>query len=129
MRNGGGVTVPFPVAPKAECGVKNRAAFVAAVEAASPELVPLAGLIATQPTVDPKGVASPPDPPEGARSPGGLLIDHPVIVKNGNKRFLYDGHHRLSAAVKAGKTHAVARVVDSADTEPAGLSTWAKKTG
>lgn len=109
MRFGHGIPVPFPVAKKVVFDPLRRmiakmgSSFASAVHMAPLRTVNVEDLIATQPTVDPDVVANFVAHPDCARASGkrhqdGRPIDLPLVIHSEGKLFLYDGHHRCTAA-------------------------------
>lgn len=89
----------------------------AAIDRAPIASIPLAGLLGTQHSVKPpqvrKYIEDPDRVPLGTRDPEhGGLIDYPIVVQQDGKRFIHDGHHRLTAAVLMGEKAAKVRFVD-----------------
>lgn len=127
MRRGDGVPVPWPVRDARPRLSVPTAAFDKLVERAPVERVTLSELVATQPTVDPAEVArfakDPPDVAKGKRNARGMLVDLPTVFRRDGELRIFDGHHRLAAAVQRGETTAPARVVDLDGVS--GLARWA----
>lgn len=131
MRHGGGAPVPWSVSDAKPRLSVPTSTFDKLVERAPIESVKLDELVATQPTVDPAEVKrfskEPPDVPKGKRNLRGMLIDMPtVFIRDGEKR-IFDGHHRLAAAMQRGEETAPARVIDLDAFRGSGVSTWASR--
>jgi phage I-like protein len=115
MRNGGGKKVPFVVAPRKIFEALRRIVEPVGFSYASLVVhcpivnVEVASLIATQTTVDPQVVREFVDEPDLARGSGkrhkdGRLIDIPFVVQTKDgKRYIFDGHHRATAAFERGE--------------------------
>ena len=63
---------------------------------------------------------SPNPEPAGTRDADGYLVDHPRVIRNGGKFWIYDGNHRLEAARRSGAKTWPCRVVDLDTLEPDG---------
>lgn len=122
---GRGVEVPFPYADRS--GYKNDPArsnteMKELIDNAPVKKVPLEGLHAIQHSVQPRQVLSyvrePDMVPPGARDQfHGGPIDLPIIVHKKGTRYIYDGHHRITAAKLTGRSTVEARYVDLDDVE------------
>lgn len=86
------------------------------VETAPLERISLKGLIATQETVRRDSVRNfvenPNAVPPGQRAMTGEHVDLPVVMNQNGKRYILDGHHRLTAKALLGYPDVVARVID-----------------
>ena len=114
---GKGLAVPLPFADKAEYhqGLTNRQ-INHAIRAAPVEKRPIEGLHAIQHSVQRDRVEQYVEDPNlvepGALNPKSKTpIDHPVEVERFGKRWLHDGHHRVTAEILKGKKEASFRVV------------------
>ena len=115
-----GKAVPFPFADKNDYKkVFNNKVINSAIESASKKSVKLSSLHAIQHSVKDKRVTEyldyPVDRliPEGTRDPKHRgLIDTPIVIHFKGKKYIHDGHHRLTAEKLAGKTHSLVRYVD-----------------
>jgi len=112
------IRVPLPVASRAEYvqQVKGKGVFKRA-EKTKPTDVPIEGLNAIQRTLNVERLSKYADDPDavekGTRASGhGGLVDKPVIVQVGGKRYIHDGHHRIAARKMSGATSVQARIVD-----------------
>lgn len=118
--NGRGVAVPFPY--KDRSGYKtnptrSNTELKQLIESAPVKKIPIAGLHAIQHSVKPQQVLNyvrkPDMVPEGARDPiHGGPIDKPIVVEKAGVRYIYDGHHRITADLLRGKRETEARYVD-----------------
>jgi hypothetical protein len=115
---GHGVAVPFPYTDRAAYKDKHSNEEInRRIHSAPVVRVPLRGLHAIQHSVkygrvleylrgevgDRKGEVNP-----KSKTP----VDHPIVIQQGGKRYLHDGHHRATAALLRGKTSIKARLVD-----------------
>lgn len=112
-----GVAVPFPYRDRQEYqrGLSNRQ-INEAIRKAPVERVPLEGLHAIQHSVKAPRVqqyiADPHLMKPGTTNPKSKTpIDVPVVVERDGKRWIHDGHHRLTAEKLRGKTVARVRLV------------------
>lgn len=112
-----GKAVPFPYLDRAAYKehFTNRQ-INEAIEKAPIKSVPLTGLHAIQHSVKAskvKDYISEPDAvPKGARDPKHKgLVDYPIVIEWDGKRFIHDGHHRLTALKLSGKKAAKMRLV------------------
>jgi hypothetical protein len=120
---GHGAAVPWPYVDRKEVHSSHSNEQINARIADAPvEDVPLDSLHAIQHSVKParveQYVRDPAMKPPGelhdkARTP----TDHPVVIKQGGKNILWDGHHRSTASYLRGDKTIRARVVDF-DAEP-----------
>jgi len=113
-----GVTHGMPVVDK---GVVKRAhpneEINARIDSAPVRDVPIADLHAIQYSVKPGRVLTfiddPDAVPTGLHDPNhGGIVDAPIVIKQGGKKLLWDGHHRTVAAKLMGDKTIKARYVD-----------------
>lgn len=115
---GHGSAVPWPVVDKKI--YKDHFSNIElnqAIENAPVRVIPLKDLHAIQHSVKPRQVANyikhPNQIPQGQRHPEhGGLVDIPIVMQYKNRRYIHDGHHRLTAAHLMGERHHVARLVN-----------------
>ncbi len=114
----GTALVPFPRIDAGEYKKLVRGKRISErAEKAPVRPVPLAELTAIQRTVNLERLEQHARDPKlnrpGLRSPGhGGLVDLPIVVRQGGKSFLHDGHHRSVGALLRGERSVRARVVD-----------------
>jgi hypothetical protein len=93
----------------------------ALIEKAPIKKVPIKDLTAIQHSVIPGRVAQYIDDPRllerGARKEHGGLVDRPIVIERGGKKWLYDGHHRATAAALLDAPEIDARYVTLNDKE------------
>lgn len=113
-----GLAVPFPVdrSKPYKNGRSNRQINRAIWDAPIVEL-PLAGLIAIQHSV--KGprveqyIRDPSLSEYGAKHDAAHTpVDHPIVIQEHGKRYIHDGHHRITAEKLRGKTEGMVRFVN-----------------
>jgi hypothetical protein len=115
---GRGAAVPFPFADrKVIHEAHSNEEINSAIKKAPVVDIPLQGLRAIQHSVKPHRVDQYLRDP-GLRPPGDLHnkartpVDHPIIIQQGGKRYIWDGHHRTTASKLRGDKSVKARLVD-----------------
>jgi hypothetical protein len=113
-----GAAVPFPFVDRKVIHDAHTNEEINAAIAAAPVVdVPLRGLYSIQHSVKPDrvdqyikdpGMRPPGDVHDTARTP----TDHPIIVQQGGKKYIWDGNHRSTASYLRGEKTIKARLVD-----------------
>lgn len=125
----------FPVAPEGKPfltglgrkGVTSIHDLTRWSRTAPAEVVPLEGLVATQPNVSVRDVAAYLENPDlkqerGFYGKSGALVDLPLVVRWDGTDYIHDGHHRLTAARLSGEDQATVRLLDL---DARGCTLWA----
>jgi len=112
-----GAKVPLPFADRKAIKDKHSNKEINKAIAKAPvKKVQIKDLYAIQHSVKPERVREYIRNPEtipGKRHPEAHTpTDHPVVIRQGGKSYLWDGHHRVTARILRGKTDTNARVVD-----------------
>ncbi len=127
----------FPVAPEGKPfltgrgrkGVTSIYDLTRWSRTAPAEVVPLEGLVATQPNVNLRDVAAYLENPNlkeerGYYGKSGALVDLPLVVRWDGTDYIHDGHHRLTAARLSGENEATVRMLDL---DARGQAAWATR--
>jgi len=113
-----GKAVPFPFADKTEYKKDfSNSEINQAITNAPKRTIAIDGLHAIQHSVKESRVKDyidcPNEVPEGQRHPVHRgVIDTPIVISYKSKRYIHDGHHRLTGMKLAGKKDALVRYVD-----------------
>lgn len=118
VRDNGRVLHPFPVASEGYQGAYEQEDIREAIRSAPTREVALDSLHAIQESVWPQWVRNYFDA-EAAPARGHRTAEQPVVLERAGVRYIYDGHHRLTAKKLLGRRSAEVKYVDLDALSPA----------